>query len=92
MRKEILIPALGWICSGIISLFVWYLQNGSVVCNYPEIPVNATKSQIASLCRCNGPMGLLYIGIFVIIVGIALILENKKLAEMMDKYKRKELG
>ena len=33
-------------------------------------------------------MGLLYIGILVIIVGIALLVSNKKISKMMDAYKK----
>lgn len=29
MRKEILVPGVGWICAGIISIAVWNLRPGS---------------------------------------------------------------
>jgi uncharacterized membrane protein HdeD (DUF308 family) len=69
LRKEILIPAIGWIISGVISLVVWVIER------------NRTNNS-----------GLLYIGIFVIIIGIALLFTSKKIAKIMDDAKRKSSG
>ena len=67
MRKEILIPALGWIASGVISLVVWVVENGR------------THSS-----------GLLYIGILVIVVGIALLFASNRIAKIMDDAKKRK--
>jgi len=89
MRKEILVPALGWMASGVVSIAAWSLQSSRTICNCPEIPANASAATIHAICNCPTPMGLLYIGIFVIIVGIALLLSSNKISKMMDTYKKR---
>ena len=89
MRREILVPALGWIASGIVSIAAWSLQSGRTVCNCPSIPVNASPSAIHALCSCPTPMGLLYIGVLVIMVGIGLLASSNRISKMMDAYKTK---
>jgi hypothetical protein len=89
MRKEIIIPAMGWIVSGIISITVWYIQSSNNICNCPEIPANASVSVVHSICSCSGSYGLLYIGILVILVGFGLIISRNKISKMMDAYKSK---
>jgi hypothetical protein len=63
VRKEVLLPAFGWIASGIICLTVWKIE-------------------------FTHPTNTLYLGIFVILVGIALLLLNKRIGKLIDKYKK----
>ncbi len=87
MRKEIIVPAVGWITSGIVSIAVWYIQSQHTVCNCPSIPVNASSYAIQAICNCHGSMGLFYIGILVMIVGFGLLATNKRISKMMDAFK-----
>lgn len=88
VRKEILVPAIGWMASGVVSIAAWSLQTTHTVCNCPAIIVNTTRSVVYASCRCPTPMGLLYIGILVIVVGFGLLLSSNKISKMMDAYKR----
>jgi len=90
MRKEILLAGIGWIAAGAISLAVWMIETSKSVCSCPAIPVNATPAQIAVLCPCAtsvSPTGL-YIGIFAIVVGVAVLLSSKKIEALMNKYNK----
>lgn len=61
MRKEVILPGIGWIASGIVSIYAWH--------------INPSSSS-----------NLLYIGTFVIFIGILLFLANAKIGEMVDNY------
>ncbi len=60
----IVFAGLGWIASGIVSLFVWFEENSSAVGN---------------------PSDMLYIGIFVIAVGLSIIIKRRAINEMMEQ-------
>ena len=62
MRKEIIVPASGWIASGIVSIATWLIKTSS-------------------------NLGLIYIGIFTIIVGLMLFVFNQRIGRIIDKYK-----
>ncbi len=90
MRKEVIIPAIGWVLSGLVSIATWTIKAGRSVCNCPSIPVNASASLIRSICRCPSNNGLLYIGVFVMIVGASLMVFNKRIGRIIDFYKNKK--
>ncbi len=64
MRKEVIIPALGWIVAGAICIILW-------------------KIEIVH------PSNLIFLGILVIIVGVSLLLLNKRILKIVDTYKSK---
>lgn len=90
MRKDVIIPALGWIAAGIISIIVWAIKTSSEICYCSNIPANTPISQVRHMCSCTGSANLLYIGVFVIILGFVLIVVSNKLGKIIDmKYAKK---
>ncbi len=67
MRNKVIVPALGWISSGLISIIVWAIKNSS------------------KACSCAGSIGLLYVGILVIIVGLALLASRRQIERMIEE-------
>jgi hypothetical protein len=86
MRREILLSGTGWIGAGIVCIAVWGLEAGNSVCSCPSLLAGIPTSSISVQCHCSNPVGLLYTGIFVIAVGAALFLLNKRIEKMMDRY------
>jgi len=73
MRREVLMPAMGWMASGVISIAAWSRESARLYCS-----------------TCQNHAGLLYIGVFVIIVGIMLLLFNARIGKIIDYYKGRQ--
>jgi hypothetical protein len=85
MRREILLSGTGWIGAGVVCMLVWSVEAGKMICS--ECPgALIPNSSISAHCQCSGPVGLLYTGVFVILVGAALFVLNRKIEGMMDRY------
>ncbi len=88
MKKEILIAGLGWIAAGIVSIATWALVFARVICNCLNIPIGTQVMSIYVLCACSNPIGLVYIGLFVIAIGIIILRYNKNLENAMSVYEK----
>ena len=87
MRKEIFVAGVGWMLSGVVSIATWALAFTKVLCNCASIPSGAGPSQAYIVCNCINPVGLVFIGIFVMAIGAGLLVNNKKVEAAMMKYR-----
>ena len=94
MKKEILVAGLGWMLAGAVSIVTWALAFSKVLCNCQSVPEGVSQAYI--VCNCINPVGLVFVGIFVMAVGAALLVNNRKIENVLIKYrlmhKTKTLG
>ncbi len=91
MMRDILITGVGWIASGFVAFIVYWIIGGQQrICSCPLIPANATPAEIASICHCGAaqPYGLILVGIAAIVVGITVLIFNKKLGRIAVRIKK----
>jgi hypothetical protein len=90
MNRHTLIGGIGWIVAGTLSLATWLAETGNAMCACPNIPANATQAQVYKICQCGGsnPTGLLIIGIAVVLVGLAILVFNRRIERMIRNAKQ----
>lgn len=85
MRKEIYVAGVGWMLSGVVSIATWAVAFSKIFCNCLSVPTNVSHLQAYVVCNCINPVGLIFVGIFVMAVGAGILVNNKKIDKMLTE-------